>query len=296
MFWKKVRIVTSFEAREALHHRLISLGIDSSQEEVRDDGALVLTIYLPWIAESDRKIKDIKKALRRLRALDIAVGRGAVNVLLYDDGEEEEWSVLDPSFSMPPFRVGERFVIAGVEENYGYSPQDLVILMAPGRAWGTGSHPTTMFCIRALERYLKRGQSAVDLGCGTGVLAIASARLGASRVLAVDMEMAALLHTSLNIEANSLEKSISLIQSDSLECLKSKSNIIVANLLGDILEKNASSLFSHLLPEGILICSGFEKESIQTILQCFETVGFSRLEEISDMKWAALVLAKKAEA
>jgi len=202
--------------------------------------------------------------------------------------------VLDPSFSMPPFRVGERFVIAGVEENYKQSPQDLVILMAPGRAWGTGSHPTTIFCIRALERYLKRDQSVVDLGCGTGVLAMAAAMLGASHVLAVDMEMAALLHASLNIEANSLERSISLLQSDSLESLKSKCNIIVANLLVDILEKNASSFFSHLHPEGILICSGFEKESIQSVLRHFENRGFTVLEEIADIKWAALVLAKKS--
>ncbi len=292
MFWKKVQVVTSFEAREALHHRLICLGVDSSLEEVRGDGALIVTLYLPWVAESDRKIKLIKKALRRFRALDIPVGRGAVNVLLYDDGEEEEWSVLDPYFSMPPFRVGEKFVIAGVDDKYSNSPDDLIILMAPGRAWGTGSHPTTKFCLRALEQYLKRGQSVIDLGCGTGILAIAAAKLGAFPVLAIDIERAALLHASLNIEANCLEKSVNLLQSDNLECLKSKSHVIVANLLGSILEKNASSFFNRLLPAGILICSGFEKESIETMRYLLENVGFTRLEEMSDMKWAALVMVK----
>jgi ribosomal protein L11 methyltransferase len=293
MFWKKVQIVSCDEAREALLYHLLTLGVDSSQEEARDDGALVITVYLPWIAESDRKIKIIRKAIRRMRALDIPVGRGCVNVRLYDDGEEEEWSVLDPSFSMPPFRAGERFVIAGLDEPYSPLPNDLLIVMAPGRAWGTGSHATTLFCIRALEKYVQRGQSVIDLGCGTGVLAMAAAMLGASTVLAVDMERAALVHAGLNIEVNGLRGTVNLLQSDSLECLKSKSGMIVANLLQDILERNARSFFSHLLPGGILICSGFERESTGDMRRCFEAAGFTAIEEMCDNKWAAMVLSKR---
>lgn len=212
-------------------------------------------------------------------------------------------------------RLGVRTVIVPSWLEYAEQPGDVVLHLDPGMAFGTGTHPTTQLCLHLLERYVVSGMRALDLGCGSGVLAIAAAKLGAQQVLALDTDPIAISATRENAARNGVETIVQAAvgslgegvalghwlgweQGDGPQAGQelvdaSQSGVmfdlIVANIIAKILAALAQDLARALTPGGVLITSGIIIDRESDVLAAFEAAGLQLVERRLDGEWVALV-------
>ena len=132
-----------------------------------------------------------------------------------------------------------------------------VVRVSPGMAFGSGEHESTRLCLRAISRHVRHGDTVIDLGTGSGVLAIAAARLGAAKVLAVDNDPVAVAVARANVRANRVKRFVAVRQGDGLAGVRLKANLLVANLTADTLPAILRDVPRCLAPEGRLVASGF---------------------------------------
>jgi ribosomal protein L11 methyltransferase len=168
-------------------------------------------------------------------------------------------------------RIGRRLVIVPSWVEHSPKPDDIVLRIDPGMAFGTGQHPTTAMCLAALEDAVSDGASVLDLGCGSGILAIAAAKLGASRIVAIDIDLQAIKATRANAADNGVEIDA---REGTLESVSEQFDIVVANISGLTLERLAPLLTRALAPGGRLIASGFLEDAVDGLLAAFESAGF----------------------
>jgi ribosomal protein L11 methyltransferase len=176
----------------------------------------------------------------------------------------------------------------------------LPILIEPGMAFGTGTHPTTQLCLQALEWYVRDGSRVVDLGCGSGILSIAAVRLGASKVQALDIDPDAVKLARVNVAHNQLEQAIEVLQG-SLDILLEReqdsnppADILVANILTKVLDRMLSDDLARCIrQEGILILSGILSDQVDGLLETCMKADLHLLEVRQMGDWSALCLRKK---
>jgi ribosomal protein L11 methyltransferase len=210
-------------------------------------------------------------------------------------------------------RVGKRSVIVPSWLEHDPRPDDIVLRLDPGMAFGTGTHPTTQLCIELLEQHLRPGACVLDLGCGSGILAIAAAKLGAAQVLALDTDPIAISATRENVarndvaplvraEVGSLGAGLRLGhwlgwqgQAQPLEAASGSFDLIVANIIARVLAALASDLAGALTPGGTLISSGIILEREAELREAFEVAGLRLLERRQDGEWVALVHERAAQ-
>ena len=146
-------------------------------------------------------------------------------------------------------------------EEYERKGDELVIEIDPGMAFGTGTHPTTSLCVKLLERYIEPEKDVIlDVGCGSGILAITSALLGAKGVLAVDIDPIAVSVSKENVELNHLSSKVRVLEGDLTKGLKEKADIVVANLMADLVIILSKDVPAHLKGKNIYISSGRSEE------------------------------------
>jgi ribosomal protein L11 methyltransferase len=192
-----------------------------------------------------------------------------------------------------PIRVGRRLLILPA---WVPSPDDsrLAILLDPGMAFGTGTHPSTQLCLAALEDYLKPGEEVIDLGCGSGILSIGAVRLGARRVRALDLDPLAVQVTSENAERNGVAGQIQA-SAGSLDQLLAMptptADLMVANILAPVLDEMARRGLSRAVrPGGIVILAGVLAEQAAALEATCLQHGFEPIETRQSGEWRALVL------
>jgi len=169
---------------------------------------------------------------------------------------------------------------------------DLVIEIEPGLAFGSGEHPTTALCLEAISRLVRGGERVLDLGTGSGILAIAAARLGAARVLALDIDPQAARSARDNARRNGVQEVVEVQEGTLTPELAEGFDLVCANIDGLTLERLAPLLARALAPGGRLLLSGFLTETAPALAQAFEALGL-RVEEVPVREpWAALVLAR----
>ena len=196
-----------------------------------------------------------------------------------------------------PLQVGKRLMIipAWVENKY---PERLPILINPGMAFGTGTHPTTQLCLEMIEDHIQSGQTMFDIGCGSGILSIAALRLGAERVIAVDIEPASVASTRENCALNKLENQVEIAQGSADLILSGHFGLLQAPLVAaNILASVISNLFEDGLadliePQGLLILSGILDYQADGIINQAGEYGLSLIEKRELEDWNALCLRK----
>lgn len=194
-------------------------------------------------------------------------------------------------------RIGERLVIVPSWETYTPRVNDIVLSIDPGMAFGTGQHPTTAMCLAALEDVIVgpgRAQQAapprmLDLGCGSGILAIAAAKLGSGRVLAVDIDPLAVKATHANAAANNV---VIDAREATLETTDSQFDVIVANISGLTLDRLAPLFAAALTSGGTLIASGFLDDAVDGLRTAFESAGITIDRVIEDGIWRAIIAGR----
>lgn len=200
-----------------------------------------------------------------------------------------------------PIPIGDRLLI--VPSWYEIDPGDRKsLLIEPGMAFGTGTHPTTQLCLRLIETRLKDGATMVDLGCGSGILSIAAALLGAARVLALDIDPAAVEITSLNAERNGVADKI-IARQGSLENMAGlmdefgaiQTEVLVANILANVLSTMLDDgLGDFVAPDGSLILSGILEEQLPDLLVKAREHGLTPRQVRGDGDWRAVELTRKS--
>lgn len=203
---------------------------------------------------------------------------------------EKDWATAWKAF-FKPVKVGKRIVIKPSWENYLEEKEDIIVELDPGMAFGTGTHPTTSLCVRALESTVKPGSVVYDIGTGSGVLAIAAAKLGA-KVKAVDLDPVAVRVARENVANNHLTERIQVEHGNLADVLTGSADVVVANIIADIIIVLAEDLERILRPGGVCLASGIISERQQDVVNALETKGLL-IEQVDDEKGWVLIRARR---
>ena len=207
--------------------------------------------------------------------------------------KEEDWADSWKQY-YKPIKTGERLVIVPVWETYERQEGEVIVLMEPGMAFGTGTHETTRLCAGLVEKYTVPGCSVLDVGCGTAILAIAAAKLGAGTCFACDIDPVAVRVARENTELNQTpnvrcEVSDLLRQAEKVE---GGYSVVVANIVADIIIRLAPDVGEFLAPDGVFIVSGIIEERTEEVLAALRQAGYRVEEERRENGWYAAAVKR----
>ncbi len=193
-----------------------------------------------------------------------------------------------------PFYAGEHLVVKPTWEPFDPKPEDLVIEIDPGMAFGSGTHETTGMCLSLLDEMIAGGEEIIDVGTGSGILAIGAALLGASRVLAVDIDPDAVRVAAENVRKNHVESVVSVQQGDLLQQVSAVCDICVANIISDVIISFAAPLKAHIRPGGYFICSGIVSVRADEVAAALTDAGYEILRKVTRGEWTAFLSRRNA--
>ena len=192
-----------------------------------------------------------------------------------------------------PVKIGKRVVIVPMWEEYQPKADDVVVRMDPGMAFGTGTHETTALCAELIEKYINEGVRALDVGTGSGILAILASKLGASEIDALDIDANSVRVARENCEQNGVTN-VSCRQSDLIASASGKYDFISANIVADIIIRMAENVSDFLKDDGILVVSGIIEPQAEQVVSVFDSKGFALIDKMDKNDWNAFVFKKKA--
>jgi len=307
MKWAEIRIHTSAEASEAVANIFHEAGVngvvieDSAaldrswedrfgeiyQLEPNDfpDEGVIIKAYLPDTPSLEDKIQAIQREFLALQEHGLSLGPKQLSVVKISQADwENEWKKY-----YKPLAITERITIKPLWEPYTRKHEkELVIEMDPGMAFGTGSHPSTILSIRALEKHVQTGHEVVDIGCGSGILSVVAAKLGAKKVLALDLDEVAVEATRQNARLNHLADRIEVRQNNLLDDVKGNYDVVVANIIAEVIIRLASAVPARLKAGGCFIASGIIAAKKEEVLVALEQAGFRRFEDERLDDWVAI--------
>ncbi len=205
--------------------------------------------------------------------------------------DETEWATAWQA-NFHPLQIGERFWVRPSWEQLDSNPDDLVITLDPGNAFGTGTHETTQLCLKQIEQYVNAGASALDLGCGSGILAIGAAMLGASPLLAVDIDHDSVVATRENARINAVDGKI-VVKQGSLDVVERRDwDVLIANILAPTLIEmlTQGQLLDYIAPDGVLILSGILGVQSADLQQAIHQAGGILHAEFTQGDWIAQIV------
>nr|WP_295761410.1 50S ribosomal protein L11 methyltransferase [uncultured Intestinibacter sp.] len=309
MNWTEVTIKTTTEAVEAISNILMEercggvmiedpkdflfqkkneLDWDYVEEEVFNksgqDGVLIKT-YIPEERNVLELIETVKARMALLPSFGLDIGEGSVSL---SNVNESDWANEWKKYYKPT-KVGKKIVVKPSWEEYEKQEGDLIIELDPGMAFGTGTHETTSMCIRELENYVDETKTVFDIGCGSGILAIAAAQLGAKEVVAGDLDEVAVKVSKENCEINNVSDKVVVKHGSLFEVVDSKADVIVANIIADIIKILAKDVSKFLKDDGVFISSGIILAKIDEVCQALEENGFEIVKVERLGEWSAIV-------
>jgi ribosomal protein L11 methyltransferase len=250
---------------------------------------VIIKGYLPVNSFLGETVDEVKEELNNLLLHNINLGLGTVTLA---EVFEEDWAHAWKKY-YKPVRISEKITISPSWEDYHpESETELVIELDPGMAFGTGTHPTTVLCIQALEDILTQGDQVIDVGCGSGVLSIASAKLGAEHVLALDLDDVAVKVTRENCKINHVANIVTVKQNNLLDHIENQVDLIVANILAEVIIRFVKEAYQRLKPGGTFITSGIIAHKKNEVKEALLSQSFTIVETLFMEDWVAF-LAKK---
>ncbi|RDU35429.1 50S ribosomal protein L11 methyltransferase [Neobacillus piezotolerans] len=313
MKWSEISIHTANEAVEPISHILHEAGasgvvIEDPYELIKEredqfgeiyqldpkdypEEGVIVKAYLPVNSFLGETVDAIKESINNLIIHDIDIGLNKVTI---SEVNEEEWATAWKKY-YNPVKISERFTVVPTWEDYTpVSSDELIIELDPGMAFGTGTHPTTVMCIQALERTVKAGDEVIDVGTGSGVLSIAAALLGAANIRAYDLDEVAVKSAKLNIKLNKVQEKVSVAQNNLLDGIEDHSaDVIVANILAEVILRFTEDVARVVKPGGTFIASGIIQAKKDLVKDAIINEGFSIVETILMEDWVAIIAQKK---
>lgn len=312
MKWCEISIQTSHEAVELIAEIFRDLGASGVVIEdpelvndyitsgkwdytdipiAKETEVVVEKAYLPVNGELEGRIQTLQQEIKALESRGVNM---APAVLTTAELQDEDWSDTWKQYFHTE-KPGERVVIKPTWEEYEPKDDEVVIELDPGAAFGTGTHATTSMCIRQLEKLVKPGMTVFDVGTGSGILSIISAKLGAKNIQAVDYDDSVLKIVEENLEQNNVQDIISVAQSDLMQNVHGKAELVIANIIADIIIRLFDQLDEHLEQGGTLLTSGIIEDRIEDVLAVAEKHGYGVVERLENKGWACITFKRKVD-
>lgn len=273
-------------------HQGVSISRDDIQPDHWDEGELPDPVAM--IVRAYMVANEQAEAARA--TLDVVLTTRGLPPAVYTLVDDEDWAEAWKSHYHTT-RIGRHFVIRPIWEAYDPQPGDLVISLDPGMAFGTGTHSTTRLCLMSLEDLMKPGLSVLDLGCGSGILAIAAAKMGASKILAVDIDPIAAKITAENAAVNGVADSI-VAQQGTLESVRGSArrfDLLLANILARIIiEMCDQGLGDIVRPGGVAIFSGIINEQVDDVRVALSRAGYQVTNVRVEGDWVSIEATRPA--
>lgn len=260
-----------------------------NSEDYPDDG-VIIKAYLPLNSFLPETVDGIKESINGLLSYNFDLGLNKVTI---SEVHEEEWATAWKKY-YHPVKISQRFTIVPTWEDYEpVSTDELIIELDPGMAFGTGTHPTTVMSLQALEATVQKGDTVIDVGTGSGVLSIGAALLEASHVRAYDLDEVAVKSARENIELNSVNEVVTVGQNNLLNGVEGQADIIVANILAEIIVRFVDDAYKLVKNGGTFITSGIIMNKKEEVKEALTKAGFL-IEEVMVMEdWVAIIAKKE---
>ncbi len=305
--WKSITVETRREAVDALSHfftehgslgmaydeRLFGAEGDPADPLPPPDEVTKLTAYFPWEADLHSVKRDFLDFLPLLaESFGAEPGTFLSAAEITDFGWAEKWKE-----NFKPSRIGKRITVKPSWEPYSPSPEEVVVTIDPGQAFGTGTHETTQMCLQFLEEAFDgtpTPRRVLDVGTGTGILGIAAALLGAPLTLGIDVDPLGVEVAGENARVNGVEDRFHAATTP-LSCVEGRYDLILANVLAEILSDLKQEIADRLEPGGKLILSGIISEKGDWVAKEYEAAGFRLAGRKEDGQWTALLLRREGD-
>ena len=312
--WMQVKVLTTTAGADLVSEILLEAGSEGTMIEDRNDvfenqrpegqwdiidpaiadrigEDVKVTGYYPIDENRNAVISSIASALGRLQALtpDVDLGKLEMQVQGF---ENEDWSESWKK-SFKPIRLGEHIVICPGWLEYEKQPDDKVIEIDPGMAFGTGTHETTGMCAALIEKYVQPGQRVIDIGTGSGILAIVAAHMGAKEVLATDLDAVAVRVAAENAVLNGFGDKIDCRCGDLLDVVDVSGDVVIANIIADVILMLAKPVRERIVPNGVFICSGIAIDRREDVRRALLENDYEILDEPVKGEWAAFAARKR---
>ncbi len=312
MKWSEISIHTTNEAIEPISNILHEAGASgvviedpfelSKEREDRfgeiyqlnpndyPEEGVIIKAYIAINSFLGETVEAIKDAINNLILFNIDIGRNNVTI---SEVNEEEWATAWKKY-YNPVKISKRFTIVPTWENYTpVSSDELIIELDPGMAFGTGTHPTTVMCVQALERTVNAGDRVIDVGTGTGVLSIAAAMLGSKSVTALDLDEVAVHSAKINIKLNKVNELVTVAQNNLLDGIDGPADIVVANILAEIIMRFTDDVARVVKKDGYFIASGIIQQKRDEVKANIVQAGFTIVETLVMEDWVAFIAKRK---
>lgn len=241
-----------------------------------------VSVYLSEDRNAPETIEILKS---RFDSLGVKVSVGAVGL------NEEDWANCWKKY-YKPVEIGKNIAIVPMWESYDNTDKRVLVRMDPGMAFGTGTHETTALCAELIERYITAGVRALDVGTGSGILAILASKLGAKEVDALDIDANAVKVAIDNCEQNGVNN-VRCLQSDLIRSASGKYDFISANIVADIIIRMAENVGDYLADDGVLVVSGIIEPQAEQVISVFDAKGMALVDKIDKNDWNAFVFKKR---
>ncbi len=285
----EITVLVHPEAAEGISDALFAVGSKGVAEE-RLPLHVKMTAYLSAADEVEERLAAIRQRLAALEREGIRLGPGTItHRAVLPQAWEDLWK---QHFKV--WRVAPGLVIAPSWEEYQPEAGECAVTLDPGAAFGTGDHPTTRLCLRLLVTHLRPGDRVADVGCGSGILAITAAVLGAREVLATDSDGGAVGVAAQNVRRNRVEGIVKVTQADLLSDASGNFDLIVCNILAQEVMRLAADLRGRLNPGGKFIGSGFQGPVATMVEDALVKAGLKMIGTMGEDGWAACVAVRPA--
>jgi ribosomal protein L11 methyltransferase len=285
MNWIELAIKTTGEGIDAVTEILNNVGINGVIiEDPRDieqfkankadwlyvdenlgysDEAVVIKGYLPDNDVLYENVQTIRNRLEWLTKQDLGIDIGIAELKL-SNVREEDWANNWKKYFKPK-KIGKHLVVKPSWEEYNPSEGEVILELDPGMAFGTGTHETTILCVRALEDWITPDKTLLDVGTGTGILAITGILLGAKSALAIDLDLDAVRIANENASRNKVTEKIDVVHGNLMDKVQGKFEVVVVNIIADVIIEITKGIREYLTDDGIFIASGIILDRIDDV-------------------------------
>lgn len=280
-----VKGVAIEDPRDILEREQGPLTWDFADINILEHGGKAAMVKGYFSVEDDMEeiIEYIKSKLIEIKDMGVDIGEGTVE---YIKVNEEDWANNWKKYYKPT-KIGENIVVKPIWEEYEANGE-MVIELDPGMAFGTGTHETTRMCVEALEENVKEDTTVFDIGTGSGILAIAAAKLGAKKVIGVDLDPVAVDSAKENVSFNDLNN-IEILYGNLMDVVTGKADLVVANIIAEIIVVLADDVKNFLVPGGLFITSGIIRERRELVETKLKEKGFKIKEVKEQGEWLCVI-------
>lgn len=288
MKWLEVTVTTTPASVEAITDVFLEARSGGVAEESTPSGRVQLRGYLPVGPAAGATLAAIRERLRALPRYGLAAGRSRIRTREADDAVwAEAWKR-----GIRPLAIG-RIWITPTWDRTPRPKGAVAIELDPGMAFGSGLHPSTRLCLRVLDAHVRGGEVIFDIGTGSGILAIAAARLGAARVLAIDVDPVAVQVARGNVAHNAVADRVTVREGDMLRGVRGRAHVITANLTADLHRVFLPAAGRHLHPSGMVAASGIAADRLGEVGSVARRCGLAVAGVRRSGEWCCLILVPR---